>query len=243
MTGASPASIAWSAPGGSPGTGLGVTFSTSFVTAEARITARVTVPGGEESDSISISVQAPPPLVVECVPAPIFVAVVPVFRCSASGGTGNLSTVQWLASGGAPSQGTGPTFEFSLQGMPAGTYTVTATLGMQAASDTVTVTAPPQAPLEILSLTCDEVFLQGEFGPGAYEAVCTASLSAEATNWQWSPGLGSGLESWEVDASGRNGVARFLVPAAGCTIAYTLSVSGPGGSDYAEWGTPIVCIN
>ena len=84
--------------------------------------------------------------------------------------------------------------------MPAGTYTVTATLGMQAASDTVTVTAPPQAPLEILSLTCDEVFLQGEFGPGAYEAVCTASLSAEATNWQWSPGLGSGLESWEVDA-------------------------------------------
>ena len=137
VTGGS-APYTWAAPGGSPASGTGTTFTSTFPASPTGATHTVTVTSGSQTATCTVTI--PPTILgLVCLPPTQNVNPGQLASLSASGGTGSYS---WSAPGGATTTGTGATFSTSYA--TAGTRTVQVTSGEQTVSCTVVlVTEPP----------------------------------------------------------------------------------------------------
>jgi uncharacterized repeat protein (TIGR01451 family) len=140
----------WTSTGGSPASGVGVTYSTSYST-EGRKTVTVTN-GGASTASCSVTVTASTAPTLSCSPATQTVLVNQAASFTASGrGDGTSITYSWTATSGTPSGGSGTTFQ-TRYGSP-GTYTVSVRDGSVSRDCTVIVNPVIQTQSADLSLT------------------------------------------------------------------------------------------
>ncbi len=133
----------WSASGGSPNSGSGSNFNTSYGSSGSKV---VTVTSGSQTANCYVNVTTVvPPQNLTCSPVNQTASVNQNVSFSANGGTGSYS---WSASGGNPSYGNGSGFNTSYS--TSGSKVVTVTSGSQTANCYVNVTTvvPPQ------NLTC-----------------------------------------------------------------------------------------
>jgi len=121
------ASKSWASPSGSPASGSGATYSTTYAGTGSYT---VTLTSGPQTDTCAVTVEP----ALTCSPASQNVATNQAASLSASGGTGSYS---WSAPGGNPSTGTGSPYSVSYPGL--GTYTVTLSSTYQTTTCTVVV--------------------------------------------------------------------------------------------------------
>ncbi|TMI21279.1 PKD domain-containing protein, partial [Candidatus Bathyarchaeota archaeon] len=131
--GTTPFTFSWSAPGGSPATGTGASFTTPYAAKGTFVVnATATDNNGAKKSQTAIIVVAGQPLQATisaaCVNALATVTVGKPVTCSAtaSGGTGPY-TFRWTAVGGSPASGTGASFTVSYATKGTFTLTVNAT--------------------------------------------------------------------------------------------------------------------
>jgi hypothetical protein len=125
----------WSAPSGSPPSGSGSAFTTSYAGSGTYI-ATVTSGSATATCEVSVTASVIPQLV--CAPPTQTVQSGQAASVTASGGTGAYS---WSAPGGSTSTGTGASFNTSYSS--SGPHTITVTSGEQTATCLVTVPVIP----------------------------------------------------------------------------------------------------
>ncbi|HUF52309.1 MAG TPA: PKD domain-containing protein [Dehalococcoidia bacterium] len=168
---------AWSASGGSPSSGSGATFETSFASTGQKVITLQTCGGGActaAQQSITVEEGAGPvtaPIVGSLGCSPTTLAVGASVTCGPSV-SGTVTSWTWTAEGGSPASGSGPDFATSF-GSPGGKqialracnedacvnssqtitvnaggkYVVTVTSGEVSEGETVTVTVSVQTPV------------------------------------------------------------------------------------------------
>ncbi len=126
----------WSAGDGSPSTGVGSSFSTTYGSVGART---VTVSSGNQTATCNVIVNTQPQQTLTCNPQSQSGNVWSNMNFSATGGNGSYN---WYASDGNPTSGTGS--NFSTQYSSSGFRTVIVTSNGQTATCNVTINQQPQ---------------------------------------------------------------------------------------------------
>src|SRR2546426_740652 len=108
--GTAPFTFSWSAPGGTPASGVGASFTTTYATKGTNVVnATATDANGVKKSQTPSMVVAPQPIVVTVTCGSATAAKPVTCNASATGGTGPY-TFSWSASGGTPATGTGTSF-------------------------------------------------------------------------------------------------------------------------------------
>ncbi len=214
--GTPPYSLGWMAGGGSPDSGTGSSFSTTFSTTGSHLvsviltdsTSQVAVAFAEVvigSSTVSV--------IINCSPTgTVGIAV----SCSATGSGGSSPfTFAWTANGASPSVGSGPSFSATYSTM--GTYTIRVTFTDSAshtATDSATVTISPLA--FTVSVNCPATSVVGT----AVSCSATGSGGTLPNTFAWTASGGS-------PSSGTGSSFSTIYPTVG---TYTISVTGKDSS-------------
>jgi hypothetical protein len=194
----------WSAPTGSPASGAGASFNTSYATAGTK-TVTVTASGQTKTCTVVVT-EAPTTLV--CAPPTQTVGIGAPAAMTATGGTGTYS---WSAPGGVTPSGTGAAFSTSYA--TAGTRTVTVTSGTQTASCTVIV---PEIPPLVCAPPTQTVSIGA---PAAMSATGgTGTYSWSAPGGSTPAGTGAAFSTSYATAGTRTVTVTSGTQTASCTV-------------------------
>lgn len=232
--GAQPYNFSWTAPGGSPSTGTGSSFTTNYQTKGTdmvNVTATDST-GATASDSTSITV-TPKSLIVN-VSCGTATAGKPVAcNASATGGTSPY-TVSWSATNGTPSTGIGNTFTttFAVNGTDIVSVTVTDANGVTGSEDaSVSVTAQALGP--------DFTFSPALPASGeTINFIATVAGGTSPYSFSWDLGDGAvGIDSlvqhiYTVSSTTSFNVTLTATDAIGSTgtVSHIVTVTAPTGS-------------
>ncbi|HEX4919705.1 MAG TPA: PKD domain-containing protein, partial [Candidatus Bathyarchaeia archaeon] len=171
--GTSPYTFAWTATGGSPASGTGTSFSTTYSSAGTFTISVTATDTNSVTNTKSSSVVISAPALVVTITCPSTGTVGTAVSCTASstGGTPPV-TFAWTATGGSPASGTGASFSTTYNSKGSKTISVTGTDSASPAntntkSATVTIAALPLA----ASITCPST------GTTGTPVTCTASAT------------------------------------------------------------------
>ncbi|MBO0888941.1 PKD domain-containing protein, partial [Candidatus Bathyarchaeota archaeon] len=214
--GTPPVTFSWTATAGSPSSGTGSSFSTTYNT---KGTKTITVTGTDSASpantataSATVTINPLALSVTASGPTSATIGQAVTYTASATGGTSPY-TFAWTATGGSPSSGTGSSFTTTFNSAGTFTVTVTATDGnSKTASNSVTVTVggvsganPTQT-----TINCNpgSVMVNGA-------VTCTARVVDKSTT---SPSTPTGTVSFTTNSTGT------FTPTS-CTL-----IAGPGNS-------------
>ncbi|TMI29022.1 PKD domain-containing protein, partial [Candidatus Bathyarchaeota archaeon] len=252
--GTTPFTFFWSAPGGSPATGTGASFTTTYA-AKGTFVVNATATdnnGAKKSQTASIVVAGQPlqaTISAACVNALATVTVGKPVTCSAtaSGGTGPY-TFRWTAVGGSPASGTGASFTVSYATKGTFTLTVNATdANNRSAATSVTNFVVSGQPI-VVTVTCGTA-TAGK--PVTCNATASGGTSPYTFTWasKGTPATGTGTSytttfaakgSQVINATARdNNAVTKLGQATVVVTAQPIVVTVNCGS--ATAGKPVTC--
>lgn len=241
---------AWSAPGGSPASGSGASFATTYATPGTH-TISVTSAGVTSTCTVNVPEPPPPPPPLVCAPPTQTVNINEAATVSATGGTG---TYAWSAPGGSMSSGSGSSFSTSYPA--AGTNTITVTSGSESATCQVVVPPPPPIPPVCAPPTQtvgvnQSASLSATQGNGTYSWSAPGGLVASGSGASFATSYAApGTYSVTVTSGGLSATCEVVVspppnPPVVCappnqTVALgaPVNLSATGGSGGYTWAAP-----